>query len=511
MVKNKKKQKVRLKRLNWDAEFYSDLLKGNAFIITEPSEITLDGSKHKSLYGPQSPLYGTTYEDEQSFIERYRCRCGSFKGRQFEGEICPICGQPVDFKDSDINVTGWISLGDNRIISPYYFNVLQGAIGKSVFPDIIYAKYKITTDGRKVKPTEEDQETKPSSPYAGIGVDAFYDNYENIIRYFMSIKKNKTRTLELLLKQKRCVFISHIPVASTLLRPQSITSDTFYFNSIDKIINTTFSLSENLKNCVDVERDYILQRLQTKVNDMWNIYFEELNGKEGLIRGELLGGSLNYTSRNVIVPSPDLHDNEIDLSYHTFLEVFKYKIIWYLMKLDDITLSKAYAIWKQASTFNDKVYEVMQYIIEKEDVKVLINRNPTLNFYSMLLMKVRQIKPDGEDYALSVPLSILPGLNADFDGDILNLIGMVDKSISYMFRKFDPIRRMIISRDSGLLNEYFSITKGQLIDLSYFCTIGAMENDQPETYPVKDNETDEIHWVIETEIQNYKSGVVEVY
>ena len=99
------------------------------------------------------------------------------------------------------------------------------------------------------------------------------------------------------------------------------------------------------------------------------------------------------------------------LSYHTFLEVFKYKIIWYLMKLDDITLSKAYAIWKQASTFNDKVYEVMQYIIEKEDVKVLINRNPTLNFYSMLLMKVRQIKPDGEDYALSVPLSILPGLN----------------------------------------------------------------------------------------------------
>lgn len=35
----------------------------------------------------------------------------------------------------------------------------------------------------------------------------------------------------------------------------------------------------------------------------------------------------------------------------------------------------------------------------------------------MLLMKIRKIKPDGDDYALSVPLSILPGLNADFDGD----------------------------------------------------------------------------------------------
>lgn len=31
----------------------------------------------------------------------------------------------------------------------------------------------------------------------------------------------------------------------------------------------------------------------------------------------------------------------------------------------------------------------------------------------MLLMDVRQVKKDGSDYALSVPLSILPGLNAD--------------------------------------------------------------------------------------------------
>ena len=67
----------------------------------------------------------------------------------------------------------------------------------------------------------------------------------------------------------------------------------------DKLINTTFSLSENLKSCVDVEKDYILQRLQLKVNEMWNLYFEELNGKDGLIRGEMLGGSLNFTSRDL--------------------------------------------------------------------------------------------------------------------------------------------------------------------------------------------------------------------
>ena len=32
-------------------------------------------------------------------------------------------------------------------------------------------------------------------------------------------------------------------------------------------------------------------------------------------------------------------------------------------------------------------------------------------------MNIRKVKRDGNDYSLSVPLSILPGLNADFDGD----------------------------------------------------------------------------------------------
>ena len=78
--------------------------------------------------------------------------------------------------------------------------------------------------------------------------------------------------------------------------------------------------------------------------------------------------------------------------------------------MDDVNLSKAHEIWKRASTFDPKVYDIMMTIVENEDVRILINRNPTLNFYSMLLMKVRKIKRDGRDFALSVPLSILPGL-----------------------------------------------------------------------------------------------------
>lgn len=403
------KKRVRVLRLDWDAEYYFDMYTGNGFTITEPVAISLDGSKQKTMYGPQSPLYGTTYGDDQAFIERYRCKCGKYKSRLFEGEVCPYCHTKVEYRGSDINTTGWISLGDNRIISPFYYRVLQGALGKTVFSDIVFAKFKVTKDGHKVRPSEDEFEGKPSSPYAGIGVDAFYENYENIMEYFKSIKKSKADTIDLLIKQKSSVFVSHIPILSTLLRPQSITSDTFYYNAIDKTINPLFSLSEHIKDDIPIERDLTLARLQTTVNELWDIIFTEVNGKDGHIRGEMLGGSLNYTSRNVICPAPDLHDDEIDISYHTFLEVFKYKIIYYIMKMDDVSMSTAYSEWKASSKYNEKMHEIMQYMIQREDIRVLINRNPTLNYYSMLLMKIRQVKPDGGDYALSVPLSILPG------------------------------------------------------------------------------------------------------
>ena len=57
-----------------------------------------------------------------------------------------------------------------------------------------------------------------------------------------------------------------------------------------------------------------------------------------------------------------------------------------------------------------------------------------------------------------------------------------------MFRKFDPITRMIVARDTGLLNSYFSVEKSQKIDLYFFATLGEMENDVPETYPEKEFE-----------------------
>ena len=310
---------------------------------------------------------------------RYRCQCGAFVGKQWAGQECPNCHTKVEATPTNIKITGWITLGSNLVINPYYYQILQNAIGKA-FPDIVSGKYRITKDGKKLKANLEEIDVKITSPYMGIGIDEFYKKYDEIIDYFKSIKKNKTKTFDILKEEKSSVFTSHIPVYSTMLRPQSITSDTFYFQSVDKIINTLCTLSESLKNCVDVERDYILLRLQSKLNAYWDDTFNLINGKEGFIRDQILGGSINYSSRNVICPDPTLRDNEVDLSYNTFIELFKYKIIYYIMRLEDCTLSIAYYKWKQATLrFDESVYNIMLHIVKHERVKIVINRNPTLN------------------------------------------------------------------------------------------------------------------------------------
>ena len=379
--KSRNKLHVKIRRINWDVEYITSLRDGLGFTITEPASISIDGSKKKSMFGPRSELYGTTYGDEQEFAAHHSCECGRWKGRAFDGEICPFCHTKVKSVGDNIKITGWISLGRDKIINPYYYKLLVSAIGKQIFPDIINCRKKVDKNGKVSRPDiYSDPDKPPLSPYSGIGIDKFRQRYYEIMEYFKTKRKNKAESIDYLMENARAVFTSHIPVYSTKLRQQSITSDTFYYGGLDKQINPIISLSNLLKeDCSEIEKPNYLQSIQKKVNAMWDYNFELLNGKEGIIRGSLLGGALDYTSRNVIIPDHTLHDNEVDMSYHTFLELFRDLIIKYLRITENMTINDAYAEWSISKIrFNPKVYEIMLYILQRDKPMILLNRNPTL-------------------------------------------------------------------------------------------------------------------------------------
>ena len=87
-----------------------------------------------------------------------------------------------------------------------------------------------------------------------------------------------------------------------------------------------------------------------------------------------------------------------------------------LVKLDGYDYSEAVNKWYDAyRDFDSKVYKLIEYIIKHGKPKILLNRNPTINFGSFLCMDVAYVKKDYNDLSCDLPIQSLTALNADFD------------------------------------------------------------------------------------------------
>jgi DNA-directed RNA polymerase beta' subunit len=469
-------KEIRLVKLDWNEECERDFIIGTGFEVTEPA---FQSREQKSMYGIHSPLFATDWEDEDAFAERYTCQCGELKGRVYEGEICPRCKTKVKFRDVDLRITGWIKLYNHAIIQPIFYKMLKSIIGEKTFLEIIEFDKEITRDGVIIN-------KKSKNPFKGIGLVEFRERFDEIIEFYRKKKKNKAELIEEVLSEKEKIFSNCIPVYSSVLRPVSFKNETFFFNSIDRKYNSIYSLTRLLNDSdlleikkkknrkKSMDESTVLQSVQKKLMELWDLIFMQINQKDGHIKDQILGGRINFSARNVIIPDPTLKADEIKLGYLAFLELYKYEIIAHLAKMNDISENEAYDQWYRATiNFNQKIYEIMMYLVKKIKPRVVINRNPTINYGSMLAMKVVEVKAEyKDDFTMSLPIQILRVLNADFDGDILNIISLkVKKLIKAYDRTFNPRKNMFISRNDGRFNNDFNLFKDQLIGLYEFNNI----------------------------------------
>ena len=113
--------------------------------------------------------------------------------------------------------------------------------------------------------------------------------------------------------------------------------------------------------------------------------------------------------RNVIVLDPTLKIDEVDIPYQSFIEQFGGSIIKRICRDKGWTVTKASNYVSSKFMYDDYVYKIMCDIIEEDHPKIIINRNPTITFGSILMMKIRKVKRDSDDVCLAIPSAILPG------------------------------------------------------------------------------------------------------
>lgn len=123
----------------------------------------------------------------------------------------------------------------------------------------------------------------------------------------------------------------------------------------------------------------------------------------------MLGGEFNSSGRSVIVLDPTLKIDEVDMPYKAFIEQYKGHILHYIIKEKKWTLTKAMNYLASKFNYDPYVYSVMEKVVA-DGANLILNRNPTITFGSILKMKVRKVKKDSKDYSMAIPSAILPGL-----------------------------------------------------------------------------------------------------
>ena len=124
------------------------------------------------------------------------------------------------------------------------------------------------------------------------------------------------------------------------------------------------------------------------------------------------------------------------------------------MKTYNFSYADAYKKWYKAQvTGNDRVvYDIIDGLIKDNPdggLPFLINRNPTISYGGILFVRCIGINMD---FTMSISLLVLKLLAADFDGDTLNILFLMNQEFIRTAAEILSPRQMFISRNDGRCN-----------------------------------------------------------
>jgi DNA-directed RNA polymerase beta' subunit len=412
-------------------------------------------------------IFGNLNADEE-----FSCECGKFTGKLYEGLTCDKCNAEVKMIQANIDKIGWVDLNGHYVIKYVSYSLLEKVIGRENLKHIVHLPNKITMQGDiDTKEIEEIQKTSPEHKYWHIGLRKFKEIYPEVLKYYHELHGKKEPKVYDFLEDVYDVFTDKIPVISIVLRPAMRTVDGL---KLDELNNVYINILKNVEmlsdtvNLTEIIRDITVELVQAEYFQLSTKIMDNVKSKGGLIRNQIMGTRVNFSARNIISPAKAGYKiDEIVLPYLTFLHLYKLELVNILSRVKGISLIEAEEVWHKATLKVDReVYKVMKKVITDEEIGILLNRNPTISYGSMLYLRVAGIKDDYEDMTMSIHNGILSLLAGDYDGDVLNVISLKDSEMKEVFREvFSPIS-LIIDSNNGKFNTALNLERDQVLGLS---------------------------------------------
>jgi DNA-directed RNA polymerase beta' subunit len=208
-------------------------------------------------------------------------------------------------------------------------------------------------------------------------------------------------------------------------------------DQIDIMVNVLQSCVAAL---IDNNVGGLLQMKQQRTGRLLRALFDRLCGKEGRIRGNLMGKRVDFSARSVITPDPNISIDELGVPLRiamtiTFPEVVNPLNREKLLKMVDAG-PNVYPGARMVRKTNEKRVVILSKIADRAAIEledgdvvdrhlmngdyVLFNRQPSLHKMSMMGHRVR-VMPKTDYATFRLNTCVTPVFNADFDGDEMNM------------------------------------------------------------------------------------------
>jgi DNA-directed RNA polymerase subunit beta' len=365
---------------------------------------------------------------------------------------------------------------------------------KDAFKSLYNETKKDIESLRKGKVLDEVDFHKYSMKYstlfeAKIGAEAIYNIFQNLNleKFLEKLEKKKDDTtgpakdkLEKRISLVRAMikaeirpewmFLTKVPVIPPGLRPMvALEGGRHATSDVNDLYRRVINRNNRLKKLIDINAPDVILRNEKRIlqeavdalidnsirhgNQLYagasatqkrpplKSLADNLKGKRGIFRNNLLGKRVDYSGRSVIVVGPDLKLNQCGLPKHMALELFKPFVISGLLKRE-----LAFNIRGAGRLVDEGVPEVWE-VLEKviTDKYVILNRAPTLHRLGMQAFQPILI----EGNAIQVHPLVCSAFNADFDGDNMAVHVPLSEVAQYEAREIMAAHKNILKPGNG--------------------------------------------------------------
>jgi len=397
----------------------------------------------------------------------YECSCGKYKKKRFQNTVCDRCGVEVTTSRVRRNRMGHIELAV-PVAHFWFIKSMPSKIGtlldisiKKLERVLYYESYIVINPGQTnyekkdlidIDDYYEERDTYDDEFLAMMGAEAIkllldelnLEDEANHLRTSIkmetsAIKKQKAikklKIVDAFIKSGNdpsWMILEVLPVLPPILRPLvPLEGGRFATADFNDLYRRVITRNNRLRQLIEIRAPEVILRNEKRMlqeavdalidnsrksrpvkgrgNRPLKSLTDQLTGKQGRFRQNLLGKRVDYSGRSVITVGPHLQISQVGLPKEMAIELFKPFIIERLERNGEIEKTKSAR--KLVDKKQPEIWKILEEVIQ--EYPVLLNRAPTLH-----KLGIQGFLPVlTENKAIELHPMVCTPFNADFDGD----------------------------------------------------------------------------------------------